>query len=54
MGIGVVSVLGQIGVTRNWHRIAREMWLGDPPLTELGKLEHEFFGAKGLKPILLR
>ena len=54
MGIGVVSVLGQIGVTRNWHRMAREMWFGDPPSTELGRLDHDFFEAKGIRPLLLR
>ena len=53
MGIGVVSVLGQLGVTRNWHRMAREMWFGDPPQTEMGSAEHEFFEARGLKPLLL-
>jgi predicted unusual protein kinase regulating ubiquinone biosynthesis (AarF/ABC1/UbiB family) len=54
MGIGVVAVLGQLGVTRNWYRISREAWFGDPPATEMGAAEHEFFTNKGLKPLLLK
>src|SRR3954467_312408 len=52
MGIGVVAVLGKLGVTRNWHRIAREAWFGDPPATELGGAEAEFFRKRGLKRLL--
>ena len=42
---GVVSVLGQLRAQRNWHRISREWWLwpDEPPSTELGRLEREFF-----------
>jgi predicted unusual protein kinase regulating ubiquinone biosynthesis (AarF/ABC1/UbiB family) len=54
MGIGVVAVLGQLGVTRNWHRMAREAWFGDPPATELGAAERAFFESRGIKPILQR
>jgi predicted unusual protein kinase regulating ubiquinone biosynthesis (AarF/ABC1/UbiB family) len=52
MGIGVVAVLGQLGVTRNWHRMAREAWFGDPPSTELGAAESDFFRGRGLKRLL--
>jgi predicted unusual protein kinase regulating ubiquinone biosynthesis (AarF/ABC1/UbiB family) len=52
MGIGVVAVLGQLGVTRNWYRMARESWFGDPPATEMGAAEQEFFRGRGLKRIL--
>jgi predicted unusual protein kinase regulating ubiquinone biosynthesis (AarF/ABC1/UbiB family) len=45
MEIGVLAVLGQLGARRNWHRIAREWWFDDPPATELGRLEREFWGA---------
>ena len=37
-----LGVLGQLGATANWHRIAREWLFGDPPSTELGRLEESF------------
>ncbi len=37
-----LGVLGQLGATANWHRIAREWLFGDPPSTELGRLEEPF------------
>ncbi|MGH2763831.1 MAG: ABC1 kinase family protein [Thermoleophilaceae bacterium] len=37
-----LGVLGQLGATANWHRIAREWLFGDPPSTELGEAEHPF------------
>jgi predicted unusual protein kinase regulating ubiquinone biosynthesis (AarF/ABC1/UbiB family) len=37
-----LGVLGQLGATANWHRIAREWLFDDPPSTELGALEHPF------------
>ncbi len=40
----VVGVLGHLGVTANWHRIAREWLFGDPPSTPLGELESDYFG----------
>jgi predicted unusual protein kinase regulating ubiquinone biosynthesis (AarF/ABC1/UbiB family) len=46
MEIGVLAVLGQLRARRNWHRIAREWWFGDPPATELGALEREFWEAR--------
>ena len=54
IGIGVFAVLGQLGVTRNWHRMAREVWFGDPSETELGRAEQEFFRRRGVVPVLLR
>ena len=54
MGIGVVAVLGQLGVSRNWHRIAREAWFGEPPATELGAAEVAFFRGRGIKRLLER
>ena len=32
-----LGVLGQLGVTANWHRIAREWLFGDPPSTAAGR-----------------
>jgi len=37
-----LGVLGQLGATANWHRIAREWLFGDPPSTELGRREESF------------
>jgi predicted unusual protein kinase regulating ubiquinone biosynthesis (AarF/ABC1/UbiB family) len=37
-----LGVLGQLGATANWHRIAREWLFGDTPSTELGEAEHPF------------
>ena len=37
-----LGVLGQLGATANWHRIAREWLFGEPPSTELGALEEPF------------
>jgi hypothetical protein len=39
------ALLGQLGARANWHRIAREWMYGDPPATELGHLEAEFYAA---------
>jgi predicted unusual protein kinase regulating ubiquinone biosynthesis (AarF/ABC1/UbiB family) len=38
-----LAVLGQLRPVNNWHRIAREWMYGDPPVTELGRLEEEFY-----------
>ena len=38
-----LAVLGQLHPTNNWHRIAREWLYGDPPVTELGRAEADFF-----------
>jgi hypothetical protein len=37
-----LGVLGQLGATANWHRIAREWLFGDAASTELGRLEEDF------------
>jgi predicted unusual protein kinase regulating ubiquinone biosynthesis (AarF/ABC1/UbiB family) len=37
-----LGVLGKLGATANWHRIAREWLFGDPPSTELGEQENGF------------
>jgi predicted unusual protein kinase regulating ubiquinone biosynthesis (AarF/ABC1/UbiB family) len=41
-----LAVLGQLRATANWHRIAREWVYGDPPVTELGRQEAEFFAGR--------
>jgi predicted unusual protein kinase regulating ubiquinone biosynthesis (AarF/ABC1/UbiB family) len=42
MESGVLAVLGQLRATRNWNRIGREWWFGEPPATELGRAEREW------------
>ena len=37
-----LGVLGQLGATANWHRIAREWLFGDEPSTPLGEAEADF------------
>jgi predicted unusual protein kinase regulating ubiquinone biosynthesis (AarF/ABC1/UbiB family) len=54
IGLGVFAVLGQLGVTRNWHRIAREVWFGDEAHTPLGVAEQAFFRGRGVVPVLVR
>ncbi|MBN1528815.1 MAG: AarF/ABC1/UbiB kinase family protein [Thermoleophilaceae bacterium] len=47
METGVLAVLAQLTATRNWHRIGREWWFGEPPATELGEQERAYFEARG-------
>jgi predicted unusual protein kinase regulating ubiquinone biosynthesis (AarF/ABC1/UbiB family) len=44
-----LAVLSQLRARANWHRIAREWIYGDPPVTELGRAEAEFYGHSGLR-----
>jgi predicted unusual protein kinase regulating ubiquinone biosynthesis (AarF/ABC1/UbiB family) len=53
MEIGVVAVLGQLRAKRNWHRIAREWIYADPPATELGEQEWEYFEGRGVMRVPL-
>jgi len=39
---GVYSILGTLGATGNWYKIHREFVFGEPPSTELGKVDAEF------------
>ncbi|MGB0094684.1 MAG: AarF/ABC1/UbiB kinase family protein [Solirubrobacteraceae bacterium] len=43
----VLAVLGQLHARRNWHRIMRELQLGEEPVTELGEQEAEFWRTRG-------
>ena len=43
-----LAVLSQLRATANWHRIAREWIYGDPPVTELGREEAEFYARGGV------
>jgi predicted unusual protein kinase regulating ubiquinone biosynthesis (AarF/ABC1/UbiB family) len=46
MESGVLAVLGKLNATRNWHRIGREWWFGEPPATELGRREQAWVRAR--------
>jgi predicted unusual protein kinase regulating ubiquinone biosynthesis (AarF/ABC1/UbiB family) len=43
METGVLAVLAQLRARRNWYRIMREWVYADPPSTELGEQEWEYF-----------
>jgi predicted unusual protein kinase regulating ubiquinone biosynthesis (AarF/ABC1/UbiB family) len=43
MEVLTLAVLGQLHARGNFHRIAREWFYGDPPATELGAAEAEFY-----------
>ncbi len=43
-----LAVLSQLRARVNWHRIAREWMYNDPPVTELGRQEAEFYGRTGV------
>jgi predicted unusual protein kinase regulating ubiquinone biosynthesis (AarF/ABC1/UbiB family) len=42
----LIGLLGQLQATGNWLNVAREWLLGEPPATELGRLEAEFFASR--------
>jgi predicted unusual protein kinase regulating ubiquinone biosynthesis (AarF/ABC1/UbiB family) len=46
MESGLLAVLGQLNATRNWNRIGREWWFGEPPATELGELEADWAAGR--------
>src|SRR5829696_2453835 len=49
MESGVLAVLGQLNATRNWYRIGREWWFGEPPATELGEQERAWASESGAR-----
>jgi predicted unusual protein kinase regulating ubiquinone biosynthesis (AarF/ABC1/UbiB family) len=46
MEVLTLAVISQLHAINNFHRIAREWFYGDPPATELGALEAEFYSAR--------
>ncbi len=42
----VIGLIGQLNSTNTWFDIGREWVLGDPPVTELGRAEEEFFAER--------
>lgn len=51
METGLLAVLAQLRAKRNWHRIMREWVYADPPETELGEAEWEYFESRGQKRV---
>jgi predicted unusual protein kinase regulating ubiquinone biosynthesis (AarF/ABC1/UbiB family) len=45
MEVLTMAVLAQLHTRGNFHRIAREWFYGDPPATELGRQEAEFYAG---------
>jgi len=43
MEVLTLAVIAQLHARGNFHRIAREWFYGDPPATELGRQEAEFY-----------
>ena len=44
MEVLTLAVIAQLQAGGNFHRIAREWFYGDPPATDLGRQEAEFYG----------
>ncbi|MFG1791793.1 ABC1 kinase family protein [Nocardia sp. NPDC049149] len=44
----VLGILGQLGATANWYRIAREWLDGDPPATDIGQRIADWRGDRAL------
>ena len=42
-----LAVMSELRPRANWFRIAREWLYGDPPQTELGRLEAEYYAGRG-------
>jgi predicted unusual protein kinase regulating ubiquinone biosynthesis (AarF/ABC1/UbiB family) len=47
MEVLTLAVISQLRSQGNFHRIAREWFYGDPPVTELGRQEAEFYSRNG-------
>jgi predicted unusual protein kinase regulating ubiquinone biosynthesis (AarF/ABC1/UbiB family) len=50
MELLTLAVMSQLRAHGNFHRIAREWFYGDPPATELGRQEAEFYG-EAVRPV---
>jgi predicted unusual protein kinase regulating ubiquinone biosynthesis (AarF/ABC1/UbiB family) len=49
INLGLFAILASLGATANWRRLAEEMWpwVGGPPSTPLGELEHKWRADRG-------
>jgi predicted unusual protein kinase regulating ubiquinone biosynthesis (AarF/ABC1/UbiB family) len=43
--VGLLAILARLNATANWHRILRELWLGEAPATPLGEREAEWLSV---------
>jgi predicted unusual protein kinase regulating ubiquinone biosynthesis (AarF/ABC1/UbiB family) len=48
MEVLTLAVIAQLHARNNFHRIAREWFYGDPPASELGEQEAEFYAARAV------
>ena len=44
INLGLAALMGELGATRNWRKIAEELWpfVDGPPATPMGELEHRW------------
>ena len=49
INLGLYAILGQLGATGNYRRIAEELWpfVDAPPSTDIGRAEAEWLAARG-------
>ena len=53
--VGLLAVLGRLNATANWHRVARELLLGEAPASRLGELEADWLArTRPAEPSSLR
>ncbi|MFP5322973.1 MAG: ABC1 kinase family protein [Acidimicrobiia bacterium] len=48
INLGLTALMGELGATANWRRIAEELWpfTDGPPSTPLGELEHAWLSSR--------
>lgn len=49
INLGLAALMGELGATRNWRKIAEELWpfVDGPPSTPMGEAEHRWAAEKG-------
>jgi predicted unusual protein kinase regulating ubiquinone biosynthesis (AarF/ABC1/UbiB family) len=49
INLGLAALMGELGATRNWRKIAEELWpfVDGPPSTLMGEREHAWVSRKG-------
>jgi hypothetical protein len=48
INLGLLAVLGELNATRNWRRVAEELWpfVDGPPSTPLGEAEARWLASR--------
>ncbi len=48
INLGLAALMGELGATRNWRKIAEELWpfVDGPPSTPMGEAEHRWGAAR--------